>query len=203
MRIREAVQIVAGVAAAAAISDAALAETETYAFDKTHTSIRASWDHWGYSRQAIEFSKYEGTLVLDFDQPKNSKIEVTFDLGDGYWVGAPENDRFENHLASPDLFDIANFPSASFKATSFESADGANGVMRGDLTIRGQTHPVALDVRLNKREELRGVMRAGLSAKGTVNRSQWGLGFGAPGVSDEVEISVETELVGPPVEPAP
>ncbi|MEX0645733.1 MAG: YceI family protein [Parvularculaceae bacterium] len=179
------------------LQGAALAEPVPYEFNTTHTTIRASWNHWGFSRQSIDFTKYAGTLLLDFEKPTNSSVEVEFSLVDGYWVGAPDNDRFETHLASPDLFDIAAFPTAKFKATSFETEDGATGAMRGDLTIKGQTHPVLLDVRLNKRSEIGGRARAGFSASGVVDRSKWGLGYGAPDVPNEVSISIETELVGP------
>ncbi len=175
------------------------AKPESYEFDKTHTTIRASWNHWGYSRQAIEFTNYSGTLKLDFDKPAKSTVEVEFNLANGYWVGAPESDRFENHLASPDLFDIAQFPTARFTATAFESEDGKTGVMRGKLTIKEQTHDVALNVRLNNRGAMGGKARAGFSATGTIDRSQWGLGFGSPAVSNEIDISIETELVGPAV----
>jgi polyisoprenoid-binding protein YceI len=182
-----------------ALCGAAGAEPVRYDFNKTHTAIRASWNHWGLSRQSIEFTKYDGTLMLDLEKPANSSVEVTFSLVDGFWVGAPENDRFEQHLASPDLFDLAQFTTATFKATSFETKDGKTGTMRGDLTIKGQTHPVALDVKLNRAGPLHGKLKAGFSASGKINRSQWGLGFGAPDVSDELEITVETELDGPAV----
>lgn len=188
------------VALAAAFFTPAHAAPDAYTFDKTHTAIRAHWDHWGYSRQSIEFTRYDGALLLDFDAPKNSTIDVTFTLApDGFFVGAPESDRFEQHLASADLFDFARFTTARFKATKFETSDGKTGRMTGDLTVKDATHPVTLDVVLNKREPLRGVMRAGFSAKGKIDRSLWGMGFGAPGVPNEIDITIETELVGPAV----
>jgi polyisoprenoid-binding protein YceI len=201
MKFKEQALIAAAAAAMAQLATAA-AEPIPYEFDKSHTAIRAWWVHWGFTRQALELTNYDGVILLDFEEPKNSKVYVTFHLDKGYWVGDPADDRFEKHLASADLFDIARFPTIAFKATSFETSDGKTGVMRGDLTIKGRTLPVALDVKLNRREVLGGADRAGFSAATKIDRSDWGLDFGLPNVCCEVEISIETELVGPPVEAA-
>ncbi|MGH6831264.1 MAG: YceI family protein [Methylocella sp.] len=189
--------MLAAAASIAALAGAAAAKPQAYAFDKTHTTIRASWNHWGYSRQSLDFTKYDGTLLLDFDKPKKSKVEVIFSPADGFWAGAPDSDRFEKHLSSPDFFDIAKFPAATFKATSFDTADGVAGTMTGDLTIKDQTHPVTLNVKLNQKGEVGGKARAGFSATTTIDRTLWGMGYGAPGIPAEIDITIETELVGP------
>lgn len=181
--------------AAPALTSAASAEPAAYEFDKTHTAIRASWTHLGYSQQSIYFTDYDGVLMLDFEEPQNSTVDVTFNLADGFWVGA-DQERFEGHLNSPDLFDTAQFPTARFVATSFDTEDGETGTMTGDLTLLGQTQPVTLDVTLNQRSPhpFSGTPTAGFSATATINRSEWGLGYAVPAVSDEVELSIETEL---------
>ena len=174
----------------------ALAEPVAYEFDKDHTSIIASWDHMGFSRQAIEFTDYDGTLMLDMEAPENSTIEVTFNLADGgFWVGTPKDEQFENHLSSGDLFGLEEYPTAKFVATSFETEDGETGTMTGDLTLKGETHPVTLDVTLNKAAEARGSYKAGFSATGTMMRSDWGMDYAVPAVSDELQLMIETELV--------
>ena len=68
--------------------------------------------------------------------------------------------------------------------------------MTGDLTLMGETHPVSLDVTLNSNEPhpFSGAELAGFSASGTIQRSQWGLDFAVPAVSDELKLSIETEL---------
>ena len=178
------------------MTGAALAEPVAYEFDRTHTAIRATWDHLGLSRQSIYFTDYEGVLLLDLEEPENSTVDVTFNLAGGFWVG-PDQDRFEAHLESDDLFDTAQFPTARFVATSFETEDGQTGTMTGDLTLLGETRPVTLNVTLNHAgghpfNAERQV--AGFSASTTIQRSQWGLGYAVPAVSDEIEISIETEL---------
>lgn len=182
--------------AAAMIAPAAAAAPVSYDFDRTHTEIRASWDHQGYSRQAIHFTQYDGTLDLDLETPSNSVVDITFSLiDDGFWVGA-HHDRFIAHLNSEDFFLTEQFPTARFVATSFETEDGVTGTMTGELTIRDLTHPVTLDVTLNRQDTLRdGRSKLGFSATGTLLRSEWGLGFAVPSVSDEVLLTIETELV--------
>ncbi|KPP82300.1 MAG: Protein yceI precursor [Oceanicaulis sp. HLUCCA04] len=177
------------------MSGAALAEPVAYEFDRSHTAISASWQHLGMSRQSIYFTDYEGVLLLDLEEPENSTVDVTFNLAGGFWVGA-DQERFEGHLESGDLFNTEAYPTARFVATSFETEDGETGTMTGDLTLLGQTHPVSLNVTLNFAGEhpMSGDPVAGFSATGTITRSEWGLGYAVPAVSDEIEISIETEL---------
>ncbi len=181
--------------AAPALTSTANAEPAAYEFDKTHTAIRASWVHLGYSEQSIYFTDYDGVLMLDFEEPQNSAVDVTFNLAAGFWVGANQ-ERFEGHLNSSDLFDTEQFPTARFVATSFDTEDGETGTMTGDLTLLGQTQPVTLNVVLNQRSPhpFSGNEVAGLSATATINRSDWGMDYAVPAVSDAIELSIETEL---------
>lgn len=181
--------------AAPLTATAAFAEPVEYEFDKTHTTIKATWEHLGFSNQSIHFTDYDGVLLLDFEEPTNSTVDITFDLPGGFWVGANQ-ERFEGHLNSDDLFNTGEYPTARFVATQFATEDGETGTMTGDLTLLGQTHPVTLDVVLNQKapHPFSDVPTAGLSATGTLQRSQWGLGYAVPAVSDEIELSIETEL---------
>ncbi|MCC5996427.1 MAG: polyisoprenoid-binding protein [Oceanicaulis sp.] len=173
----------------------AFAEPQEYGFDKSHTTIRASWDHLGLSRQALHFTDFDGVLLLDFEAPENSTVDVTFNLENGFWVGASQ-DRFVNHLHTEDLFHVEAHPTARFVGTRFETEDGETGVMTGDLTLLGQTRPVSLDVTLNQRgpHPMGGHEVAGFSATGVIQRSEWGMGFAVPNVSDAITIEIETEL---------
>lgn len=179
-------------AIAALTATAALADPVEYVFDKAHTEISASWVHQGLSRQSMQFTDYDGTLMLDFDTPSNSTIDLTFNLIDGFWVGA-HHDRFIAHLNSDEIFNTAEFPTARFVATGFETEDGETGTMTGDLTLVGVSVPVTLDVTLNR---LRDDGTAGFTATGTVMRTDWGptVGIYAGPISDEVIITINTEL---------
>ncbi|MBI1236156.1 MAG: polyisoprenoid-binding protein [Alphaproteobacteria bacterium] len=179
-------------AVAALAAAAAFADPVAYEFDRGHTEISASWDHQGLSRQSLQFTNYDGTLLLDFDNPENSTVDITFNLIDGLWAGA-HHDRFIRHLNSDEIFNTAEFPTARFVATGFETEDGVTGTMSGDLTIVGVTVPVTLDVTLNN---LREDGTAGFTATGTLVRSDWGptVGIYAGPVSDEVILTINTEL---------
>ena len=184
-------------AASAALltATAAQAEPETFEFDKTHTVIEARWDHQGYSTMSMQFTDYDGTLSLDLETPANSTVDITFNLIDGFWVGANQ-DRFITHLNSGDFFQTEVNPTAHFVATGFETANGEIGIMTGDLTMNGMTAPVSLEVTLNQVGETRsGTTKLGFTAIGSLMRSEWDMGFAVPFVADEIELFISTELV--------
>ena len=176
------------------LGSAALAEPAEFQFDKTHTVIKASWDHGGYSTMPMYFTDYDGVLLLDLEEPSNSTVDVTFNLADGFWVG-PNQERFIGHLNTADFFNIEEFPTARFVATSFETEDGETGTMTGDLTLLGETRPVSLDVKLNKAAENRwGTYVAGFDASGTLTRADWGMDYATGGTTDDITIEISTEL---------
>ena len=137
--------LAAAPAALLAFSSAS-AEPVSYEFDLSHTVVSASWDHQGYSQQSLQFTDFSGTLDLDLETPANSTVDITFNLIDGLWAGA-HHARFITHLNTGDFFDTAITPTAHFVGTSFETEDGETGVMTGDLTMNGQTHPSSLTLR--------------------------------------------------------
>ena len=185
--------LAAAPAALLAFSSAS-AEPVAYAFDHSHTVVSASWDHQGYSRQSLQFTDYDGTLDLDLETPANSTVDITFNLISGIWTGANQDD-FIAHLNSADFFDTAVTPTAHFVGTSFETEDGITGVMAGDLTMNGQTHPVSLDVTLNQSGETRdGRSKLGFTATGSLLRSEWDMGYAIPYISDEIELFLSTEI---------
>jgi len=176
------------------VASAAQAEPVSFEFDKSHTLIEARWEHQGYSTMAIQFTDYDGTLDLDLEAPENSTVDITFNLIDGFWVGANQ-DRFITHLNSGDFFDTAVTPTAHFVATGFATEDGETGTMTGDLTMNGMTNTVSLDVTLNQTGETRdGTTKLGFTATGSLTRSAWDMGFAVPYVSDESELFISTEV---------
>jgi polyisoprenoid-binding protein YceI len=145
------------------------------------------------------FGAVTGTVIADDQQPKNSKVDVTIDVNS---VDTRQEMR-DNHLRSPDFFDVANHPTMHFVSERIEG-DPRNGKFRliGDLTIRGATRQVALDATLEgETKDPWGNERAGFSASGKVNRSDFGLNWnqaletGGVVVSDEVKLSIDVELV--------
>ena len=173
----------------------ALADPQPFEFDRTHTEIRATWDHQGYSHQSLVLTAFEADMSIDLEDPSASHIDVVFALDGGLWVGADQDD-FVEHLESADLFHIAEFPTARFVSTDFETVNGEQGTMRGELTMLGQTHEISLWVELRKVGETRdGRTKLGLNANTTLSRSQWGMDYAVPAVSDAIGITIEAELV--------
>lgn len=186
--------LLSAAAALTAFTAPTLAAPVEYEFDKSHTVVRASWLHQGMSTMSLELTNYDGTLMLDLDDPSNSAIDVTFTLADGMWAGANQ-DRFIGHLSSGDFFEVEVNPTVHFVATGFASEDNQTGTMTGELTMNGQTHPVSLDVVMNGSGETRdGRTKHGFTATGTLMRSTWDMGFAVPYISDEIEIFISTEL---------
>lgn len=181
--------------ALSAASVAAFAAPLTYKIDPTHTDVIASWSHFGFSNPIAHFGQADGVITYDPDKVANSKVEVTIPLA-GLNSHVP---KFDDHLRSADFFDAEQYPTITFKSTAVK-ANGKNRLsVAGELTIKGITKPVTLDVTINKLGMQPMVQReaAGFGATTTIKRSDFGLGKYAPNVSDEVVLTITTEAVVP------
>lgn len=179
------------VAALFAFAGSAFAAPVTYKLDPGHTNVLASWNHFGYSNPSANFGRADGTLVYDADKVSASSVQVTLPLT-GLSALA---DQFYDHLTSDKWFDAAKYPTATFKSTKVEAAGEGKLKVTGDLTIKGITKPVVLDVTLNKVGEhpMKKVPAIGFDATATVKRSDFGVGAYAPMVSDDVTLKITTE----------
>jgi polyisoprenoid-binding protein YceI len=161
----------------------------TYILESQHTEGVIRWDHLGFSHPTAQFTLVEG--MLDFDQadPTRSSVTATIKLTN-LSSGVPDLD---DNLHSVDFFDIAKYPTATFKSTKVERGSAADQLkVTGNLTLRGVTRPVTLDVTINKvgtniRSNLPSV---GFEATTMLKRSDFGLGMYVPQVSDEVSIHI-------------
>ena len=173
----------------------AFAAPVSYRMDPAHTDVIAQWSHFGYSNPIAHFGDVEGTIVYDADNIGASSVEVTLPMsGMSSHVA-----KFDEHLRSADLFDVANFPEATFKSTKVESAGEGKLTITGDLTLKGVTRPVVLAATINKVADhpMSKQPTAGFDATATFKRSDFGLGLYAPAVSDEVQIRITTEASVP------
>jgi len=165
---------------------------DNYQLDPTHTNIVWRASHFGFSSPSGRFGIKEGTLSLDEATLEKSTINVTIDAA-SLVTGI---DKFDDHLKSEDFLDTSKFPDATFKSTKVELAAGKNhATVTGDLTLHGVTKPVTLDVTLNKQGDhpMNQKKTVGFSATTTIKRSEFGIDKYAPGVSDEVVITIEAE----------
>ena len=164
---------------------------EHYTFDKAHTQILFFVDHLGFSKSQGEFHDYDGYFIFDRGHPENSMIDViikteSIDM---------DSDKWNEHMTSPDFFNVEQFPDMTFKSTSIEITGEKTAKITGDLTLLGVTKPVVLDTVYNKSDKhpFSGKFVSGFSATTQLKRSDFGMAYGLPGVGDEVDIMIEVE----------
>jgi polyisoprenoid-binding protein YceI len=175
----------------------ALALASNWNIDPAHTQTSFAVRHLVISTVKGEFGKTAGTIRIDDADIGRSSVEATIDATT---ISTRNADR-DAHLRSPDFFDVANHPTATFRSTRVEKA-GKDGLkVTGDLTLRGVTRPVVLDVTLSPEVKgMRGETRRGFAATTRINRQDYGLKWSkvveAGAVAgDEVTISLDVEAV--------
>ena len=173
-------------------SASAFAAPVTYTIDPSHTQTVFSWNHLGFSNPTANFDRIEGTITYDAADASKSSVDVTIATDS---INSHVT-KFDEHLKSDDFFDVAKFPTATFKSTKVEkgAAEGKFKVS-GDLTIHGVTKPVTIDATLNGAGEHPMSKQPAIGFDGSlkIKRSDFGLGKNAPYVSDEVSIRITTE----------
>jgi polyisoprenoid-binding protein YceI len=185
---------------------AAAAGPQTYVLDRAHTTIGFQVRHI-VSHVPGKFDSFTGAVTFD---PKNlASMQLTADI-DANSIDTG-NEKRDNHLRSPDFFDVANNPKITFKSTSVKAVDATHAEVTGDLTMRGVTKPVTLAVEfLGAMSGQGGQSRAGFEAHGKVNRQDFGINWnrtldnGSFLLSDDVDlvINVEAMYPAPPAAPA-
>ncbi len=169
----------------------AKAEAVEYEFDTVHSQIIFFVDHLGFAKSEGEFLHFDGGFTFDPENVEASSVDVTIDTSSI----SLDDEKWDAHMKNADFFDVEKYPTMTFKSTGIEKTSENTGKLTGDLTMLGQTHPVTLDVKMNKvgTHPRSGNQHAGFSATGTLNRSQWGMEYGLPMVGDEVEMRIEVE----------
>ena len=169
----------------------------TYDIDPSHTELGFAVRPMAVSKVRGRLSKFSGTLVLAED-PTESKANVTIDATS---VDTRDENR-DGHLKTNDFFDVENHPTWTFVSTAIKPEGPTDFKVDGDLTIRGTTKPVTLDVSLEGVvKDPYGNHRVGFSASTTINREDFGVAFGAVMeagglvVAKKVDIQIELEAV--------
>ncbi len=183
------------------LASAGQAAADTYMLDPQHTEVRFTWDHLGLSRQGGRFTAAEGTVTFDPAKPETSTVDVKIPVR-GISTGVKKLD--EHLITTKDFFDVAAFPAIAFKSTVVRMKSDKTGEVEGDLSINGSTKPVVLDVIWNFSGEhplqtinpvYAGAYASGFSATTQIRRSDWGITRTIPYVSDELRITIETEMI--------
>jgi len=195
MRIRHTIQRATLAAVFTLFAIPALAAPVTYKLDPNHTLVLASWSHFGFSHPTANFGQADGAIVYDAENIAASSVSVTLPLA-GLNAFVP---KFDEHLRSSDFFDAAQHPLVTFKSTKVEAAGEGKLKVTGDLTIKGITKPVVLDVTINKAADQPMAKRAalGIDATATIKRSDFDLAKFVPNVSDEVSLRITAEALVP------
>ena len=173
-------------------SSGAFAAAETYVMDNHHTQVEFSWNHFGFSNPVANFDNIEGSINYDADDITKSSVEETIATSS---INSHVKD-FNEHLASADFFDVAKYPSSTFKSTSVKKGAADNKLLvSGDLTIHGVTKPVTIDATLNRAapHPMSKQPTVGFDGVLFIKRSDFGIGKYVPNVSDEVRIRITTE----------
>ncbi len=170
---------------------AAQAETKAYSIDPTHTQVHASYLHAGFSNIAIRFNTVEGEFLFDAAKPANSSLNIKVPIN-SLDTGVA---KFDTHLWSPDFFDAATFPDATFKSTKVTAVSKGKLKLMGNLTIHGVTKLTTFDVSINGvgPHPMMKSPSAGFDAITKIKRSDFGLGKYVPMVGDEVTLRITME----------
>jgi polyisoprenoid-binding protein YceI len=170
----------------------AFAQQSTWTIDKNHSQADFQIRHLGVSNVRGSISGITGTIVWDEKDPSKSSVTATLDAT----TVTTNNTQRDGHLKSPDFFNVAQFPTITFKSTSVTRVGGKLKVT-GDFTLAGVTKPVTLDVDgpAPPQKGMGGKTVTGFSATTVIKRSDFNFGakYSSPMLGDEVTITLDLE----------
>ena len=174
----------------------AQAEMTRYEIDREHTVVAFFVNHLGYSRVLGRFTAISGHFMYDPAAQELGAVEVTVGTGSVQ----SDNDARDGHVRGGDFLDASAHPAMTFAANGGEAASDTTGTVTGTLSLLGQERPLTLEVTLNKVANYPFAHRretVGLSARGTVMRSDCGMDYGVANglVGDAVDILIEVEAI--------
>lgn len=179
----------------------------TYKIDRAHTSLLFRVSHLGFSNYTARFKHVEATLELDPANPSAARLEAKIDpksLETDY--PDPATLDFNAQLTGPEWLDAAKYPEITLRSTAIELTGENTANITADLSLHGVTKPITLVATFNggyAGHPFDRAARIGFSAHGSFKRSDFGIAYGIPapgttmGVSDDVEVIIETEFSGP------
>jgi polyisoprenoid-binding protein YceI len=170
----------------------ALAQEATYAIEATHTFPSFEVNHLGFSTHRGRFNKTSGSIKVDMAAKKGA-IDVVVDTA-SVDTG---HDKLENHLKAEDFFNVAKFPTMTFKSNTLKFEGDKLVSATGDLTLLGVTKPVTLTVNafkcganpISKKET------CGADVTTSIKRSEFGMKTYVPAIGDDVKITIQIEAL--------
>ena len=171
----------------------ALPGAGTWVVDPSHSTIGAVARHLVVSKVRGHFGKFDGTITVA-DEPTESQVTLTIESAS---ITTGSEDR-DNHVRSPDFLDVENHPQLSFVSTSV-TPKGEGWSLAGELTLRGQTHPVDVDFEfLGEFTDPWGNLKAAFTGSTRLEREKWGVNWNAPleagGLLVSKHLDIELEI---------
>jgi polyisoprenoid-binding protein YceI len=177
-------------AAAFTSSGQAAAPRSNWSIDPGRTRIGFSIDAVGWPRTVGRFDKFDGKIAVDFDNPSNSRVNFHVQAGSADAGSAGFND----FVRSTALLNVDAFPSIDFTSTSVVKTSEHSVRVSGELTLLGVTHPLSVDVDVNKKSE-GARTRLGFTANTKIDRLDYGMTSGYPVISRDVFLTISTEAL--------
>lgn len=172
--------------------------TGSYTIDPVHSRIGFSARHAMVTKVRGAFNEFEGKATLDGDDPEKSAVSVRITAASI----DTRNDQRDGHLRTNDFLDAPNFPDITFHSTAVEQVDDDTYRLTGDLTIKGVTHPLSIDLEYNgAARDPYGNLRVGFEGSVVIKRKDYGMTWnatletGGVLVSDKVTLEVEVSAV--------
>ena len=169
----------------------------TWDIDATHSTVGFSVRHMMVSKVRGYFTEFAGEIVTA-ENPAQSTVTATIDMDS---IDTRQEQR-DAHIRSADFFDVGNHTVMTFRSTRVLSTDGGDWTLEGDLTIKGITKPVTLELEVNGfGPDAYGGTRAGFSAKTEISRKEYGVDIDMPMdgggvvVGDKITVELEIEAV--------
>jgi polyisoprenoid-binding protein YceI len=173
-----------------ALAGTTVTQADSFKIDPAHSSINFKIGHFGISNVYGRFDTFSGTFTLDQNDPSKNAVNVEIKT-DSVDTNVPDRDK---HIKSPDFFNAAQFPTATFKSTSVKKIDDKTYEVTGDFTLRGVTKPVTLNVKaIGSGTDPKGAFRSGWEATATLKRSDFEVKTFLPAVTDEVGLLISVE----------
>ena len=167
----------------------------TWQIDAAHSVVGFTVRHMMVSKVRGHFEKFDATLTVPED-PTGASVEATIDAGS---INTNQKDR-DAHIRSKDFFGVEENPDFKFRSTGLE-AKGEDFVLKGELTIKNNTHPIELALEFNgSTVDPQGLDRAGFSATTNISRKKFGVDIEMPMdgggvvVGDKITIEIDAEF---------
>ncbi len=183
--------LVASVLAATTVASAAL--PTHWQLDNSHTRVGFEVEHLGFSTVMGRFDKVDGSLNYNMKTPNKTQMNFVIDT-DSINTAWEARDK---HLKTDDFFNVAKYPTITFKSTQVTFINPQQAKVTGDFTLLGQTKPVTLNVTLKKiaNSPMTKEPVIGFRATGNIDRAAYGMTTFADGITTNVPIQIDGELI--------